>query len=209
MSAVDIAAQYYAAETAAGRKVTGKQLAEHVGMSLSWGAQTLRKLKQPESAEVHDHTPAAEDVVAPVEATPTVAFVPEAAVQSAESTFGTRLVVWCAFLLGLGASVAANVAAAGHGIGPKIAAGFAPVALLLAIEVIARMRKDGKGAWWLYLGTGVIAAVTAVVSYGHMRRLLLEYGEAELSATILPLAPDGLILVACVALMMLSKRGES
>jgi hypothetical protein len=210
VNALEIAAQYYAEQTAQGKRVTSQDLANVTGRSRSWGTQTLRKLKA-QGQPVRTNAPKPEPETAQPLRTPEQQPEPETAqpepepVRTHKPVRGTRVVVWSAFVLGLGASVAANVAAAGDGIGPRIAAGFAPVALLVAVEIIARMRKEDRGSWWLYIGTAVIAGVTAVVSYGHMRHLLTAYGESELAATILPLAPDGLILVACAALMRLSE----
>nr|WP_255429698.1 DUF2637 domain-containing protein [Streptomonospora sp. PA3] len=61
-------------------------------------------------------------------------------------------------------------------------------------------RPTGITAVIQWSGTAVVAAVAAVVSYGHMRDLLLSYGETALVAHILPLSVDGLLLVASVAL---------
>jgi hypothetical protein len=86
--------------------------------------------------------------------------------------------------------------------GRVVASGWAPVALLLVAELVARARQSGP--WWIialrWTGTAVVAGVAAVVSYGHMRDLLLSYGETELVAHLLPLSVDGLLLVASLAL---------
>lgn len=203
MSAADIAAELYSTRVAAGEEPSYKELAKAAGRSESWGAQQLRKLRASSKP-----AKAPEPKLVPTEA-PVVDKPAEARTEapvSIRQPFAARGVVWVAFLLGLGASVAANVEAAADGIGPKVAAGFASIALLLSVEILARFRTSAKGRWLLYSGTAVIAAVAAVVSYGHMRSLLLEYGESNLAATILPLAPDGLILVSCVALMTMTKE---
>lgn len=124
---------------------------------------------------------------------------------AAEQPEGARLVAWLAFALGLAASVAANVTSAGNGVGPRLAAAFAPVAVLLAVEVLVRTRWQ-KHVWLKYAGLGVVAAVAAVVSYGHQRSLLLGYGESTLNATILPLAVDGLLTISATALIAM--KGE-
>ena len=120
---------------------------------------------------------------------------------------GGNGVAWLAFVTGAVVSVGANVLHALHGGGPVeagrvIASGWAPVALLLVAELVARSRTAGP--WWIialrWVGTGVVAAVAAVVSYGHMRDLLLSYGETALVAHLLPLSVDGLLLVASLAL---------
>ena len=116
-------------------------------------------------------------------------------------------IAWLAFITGAVVSVGANVLHALDGDGPTdlgrlVAAGWAPIALLLVAELVARARQ--RGPWWIislrWAGTSVVAGVAAVVSYGHMRDLLLSYGETELDAHLLPLSVDGLLLVASLAL---------
>ncbi|WP_083931934.1 DUF2637 domain-containing protein [Nocardiopsis salina] len=117
------------------------------------------------------------------------------------------VVAWLAFATGAVVSIGANVLHALDGDGPTdfgrlVAAGWAPVALLLVAELVARARQSGP--WWIitlrWSGTAVVAAVAAIVSYGHMRDLLLSYGETALVAHLLPLSVDGLLLVASLAL---------
>lgn len=117
------------------------------------------------------------------------------------------LIAWLAFATGAVVSIGANVLHALDGDGPTdfgrlVAAGWAPVALLLVAELVARARQSGP--WWIitlrWSGTAVVAAVAAIVSYGHMRDLLLSYGETALVAHLLPLSVDGLLLVASLAL---------
>lgn len=118
-----------------------------------------------------------------------------------------NLVAWLAFITGAVVSVGANVLHALDGgeavdFGRVVAAGWAPVALLLVAELVARARQSGP--WWIvtlrWAGTAVVAGVAAIVSYGHMRDLLLSYGETALVAHLLPLSVDGLLLVASLAL---------
>lgn len=118
-----------------------------------------------------------------------------------------NLVAWLAFTTGAVVSVGANVLHALDGggavdFGRVVAAGWAPVALLLVAELVARARQSGP--WWIvalrWAGTAVVAGVAAIVSYGHMRDLLLSYDESHLVAHLLPLSVDGLLLVASLAL---------
>lgn len=129
---------------------------------------------------------------------------------------GSKTVPWVAFVLGAVASVAANVAHAAEraehvGVGGMLAAGWAPVALLLVAEMVTRSRT--RGPWWSvaarWTGTGIVATVAAVVSFGHMRDLLLSYGESPLVAHLLPLSVDGLVLVASVALATPAPNSKS
>jgi hypothetical protein len=77
------------------------------------------------------------------------------------SDSGARLVAWGAFVLGVVASVAANVAHARPEVGPRLASAFAPVALLLTVEIMSRVpwpsgdagrwdagRAPARWRWW-------------------------------------------------------------
>lgn len=130
------------------------------------------------------------------------------------STFG--------FTTGIVASVAANVA---HSFVPPAKASpswhpapgaivfgaFWPIALLVAIEVIARVEwPSGKG-WKVVRHGGLVtvAAIAALISYRHMSGLLATYGEDTLSAAIGPLAVDGLMAVCTAALLATSRHGAA
>jgi hypothetical protein len=145
---------------------------------------------------------------------------------------GGRFVTWLAFWLGVVGSVAANVAhtsvasdkamakwvAEGRSpeewsppLGAMLFAGAAPLFLMLAIEMIARVPWPTGRRWTVgrWVGCGMVGAVAAVVSYQHMHGLLLSYGETKVTALILPLAPDGLMVVASLALIALSQAKRS
>jgi hypothetical protein len=116
-----------------------------------------------------------------------------------------RLIAWCAFTLGVAASIAANVAHARPELGPRLASAFAPVALLLTVEIMSRVPWPA-GSWWKlgrWVGTGTVALVAAVTSYRHMSALLAAYGEDQLTAIIQPACVDGLMVVASLALLAL------
>lgn len=119
-----------------------------------------------------------------------------------------RAWAWTAFLLGSVASLAANVAHAQPHLGPRLTAAFAPLALVLAVELAARVRwqPGWQSAVMRWGGTGLVAAVTAVVSYRTQVDLFTQYGEDAVNATILPLSVDGLMLVAAGALLTLGRR---
>jgi hypothetical protein len=109
--------------------------------------------------------------------------------------------------LGGGASVSANVA---HSLipadpdpGAVIAAGFWPIALLVAVEILVRVGWP-EGRWYTVLrfaGLGLVALVAAVVSYRHLSGLLDHYNEDPLTVAIGPLALDGLLLMSAAALL--------
>jgi hypothetical protein len=126
-------------------------------------------------------------------------------------------------ILGGGVSIAANVAhsyvppaklpdgtrLAGEALsawrpntGAVLGAVFWPVALYVAIEILARVEWT-SGRRWIALRFGglvPVALVAGLVSYRHLSGLLAFYGE-ETSVTVLgPLAVDGLMVMAAGAL---------
>lgn len=196
--------------------ISAKKLAEACGRSDRWARMELQKLKngktlqelvtdavspvrRSETPKEKVPTPEPKPIVKPSESLT----APAEGIAEAQPT-GARLVSWLAFAMGLAASVAANVASVGDGIGSRVAAAFAPLAVLLAVEVLVRTRWQ-KYAWVKYSGLAIVAAVAAVVSYGHQRHLLLGYGESSLNATILPLAVDGLLTISATALIAMKE----
>ncbi len=126
---------------------------------------------------------------------------------------------YAAALLGGLVSVAANVAHsyvppadAGSRWSPQagsvIGAVFWPVALIMALEVMARTPWPAAWCWIAvrWLGLLPVAVVAAVVSYRHLSGLLTFYREDALTATIGPLAVDGLMVMASGALLATSAR---
>jgi hypothetical protein len=123
--------------------------------------------------------------------------------------------------LGGAVSVAANVAhsfvpPAGAPVGWRplhgavLAAVFWPVALFVAIEILARTAWPAGAAWRLVRLGGLlpVALVAAVVSYRHLSGLIRYYGEDGLTATVGPLAVDGLMAVASAALLAASSQSS-
>lgn len=184
--------------------ISSKELAEMFSRTERWARMQKAAASGPEKAPVKplksdpSTTPAKSPRVAERRSRPLKAPTAD------KQTFGARAVVWSGLILGLGFSVAANVSSANGGIGPSLAAGFAPLATLLAIEAMIRP-KWFRGGWGIKLarfgGLSVVAVVAAIVSYGHQKHLLLTFGETELSASILPLAADGLIVITATALL--------
>jgi hypothetical protein len=122
-------------------------------------------------------------------------------------------------LLGGVVSVAANVAhsyvppadAPDHWSpqgGAVVGAIFWPVALFVAVEILARVPwPTGRKWWWLRFGGLLpVAAVAALVSYRHLAGLLRFYGEDGITATLGPLAVDGLMVVATGALLVTARH---
>ena len=123
-------------------------------------------------------------------------------------------------VLGGAVSVAANVAhsyvppdGASSGWEPMpgavLGAVFWPVALFVAIEILARTGWPDGLPWRIVRLGGLlpVAVVAAVVSYRHLSGLIRFYGEDGLTATVGPLAVDGLMIVASAAIIASSAAG--
>jgi hypothetical protein len=110
-------------------------------------------------------------------------------------------------MLGVAASVAANVLHARHEIVAQVISAWPPLALLLTVELTSRipMHKPFL-AGIRVVATGTIAGIAAWVSYWHMQGVAVNYGESESSAYLLPISVDGLIVVASVSLVELAGR---
>ena len=110
-------------------------------------------------------------------------------------------------LLGVAASVAANVL---HAVDNPISQGIAawpPVALLLTVEMISRVPVHRRSLAAVRLvSTAGIAGIAAWVSYWHMVGVAGRYGESGASSFLLPLSVDGLVMVASVSLVELAGR---
>ena len=110
-------------------------------------------------------------------------------------------------VVGLAVSVAANVAHAasvngGASPGALALAGFWPLSLFLALEVLTRTTWAGaRGLAVARGGVGLVALVAASLSYAHLRGLLITFGEPAWSATVGPLGIDGLMTVSAAALL--------
>jgi DNA-binding CsgD family transcriptional regulator len=129
-----------------------------------------------------------------------------------------RVWAYVGAILGATVSVAANVAhsyvppdGAPAGWQPQrgavVGAVFWPVALLVAVEILARVVWPAGRRWVAlrYLGLLPVALVAAVVSYRHMQGLLTWYGDDRIASTFGPLAVDGLMVMATGALVATSK----
>jgi hypothetical protein len=132
----------------------------------------------------------------------------------ARSPGGGRLVGWLGFVFGSMTSVAANVlaariapahAAAGWhpSVYAEVGAAVWPVALLLSVEGLSRVRWPNKPLWNLarYGGAGTVALGSALISYSHIAAVLAFWGYAVLAAHVGPLVIDGLMTVSGFALL--------
>ncbi|MDP9796939.1 hypothetical protein J2S43_005451 [Catenuloplanes nepalensis] len=118
-----------------------------------------------------------------------------------------RWAVRATLLLGVAASVVANVLhAVDNPISQTIAA-WPPFALLLTVELISRVPVHRKSlAFIRMLATTAIAGIAAWISYWHMAGVAAKYGETGASAYLLPISVDGLIVVASICLIELGGR---
>ncbi len=109
--------------------------------------------------------------------------------------------------LGIAVSVAANVLHADPDPISQIIAAWPPLALAVAIEIIARVPVHHSLWARARVSTaGIIALISAYVSYWHMAGVIVRYGESPDVAYLLPFSVDGLIIVASVSLFELNNH---
>lgn len=118
-----------------------------------------------------------------------------------------RWAVRATLLLGVAASVAANILHARHNPISQTISAWPPLALLLTVELTSRipMHKRSLAALRV-LATVAIAGIAAWVSYWHMAGVADRYGETGASPYLLPVSVDGLIVVASISLVELAAR---
>ncbi len=118
-----------------------------------------------------------------------------------------RWAVRATLFLGVAASVAANVLHADPNLISQVISAWPPLALLLTVELTSRnpMHRPLL-ATVRVISTAVIAGIAAWVSYWHMADVAARYGEEGISAYLLPVSVDGLIVVASVSLVELAGR---
>lgn len=115
------------------------------------------------------------------------------------SATGGRFVAWAGFVFGSVMSVAANVLhtwlpaadqspAWSPALAAQVGAAVWPIELLLSVEVLSRVRWPRGWQWTLarFAGTGAVALGSAIISYGHLRDVLLAWEYAPLSAAVGP-----------------------
>ena len=113
-------------------------------------------------------------------------------------------------VLGVAASTAANILHAQDNPVARAIAAWPPLALLLTVEIIARIPVRRRGLAVARLGaTAAIAGIAAWVSYWHMAGVAARYGETGASPYLLPLSVDGLIVVASICLVELSGQAPA
>jgi hypothetical protein len=122
-----------------------------------------------------------------------------------------RVIAWFAFALGIAVSVAGNIlhsAITPAGLGELVGAAFWPLALMLSIEILTRVRWQSGKRWMgaRVVGLFLVGLVAAVLSYRHLAGLMTSWGEDWFNAHLGPLAVDGLMLLAATALLSISRE---
>ena len=143
-----------------------------------------------------------------------------------------QLVAWLGFAFGAAVSVAANVkhayiprppegleeAAAKAWTPPPewapdmsavLGAAVWPLMLLLAVEVMTRV--SWGGGWWnlaRFGGVGIVGLGSAIISYGHIRDVLMTWHYGSVGAHIGPIVVDGLMVVSGFALLSISQAAD-
>jgi hypothetical protein len=118
-----------------------------------------------------------------------------------------RWAVRATLVLGVAASVTANVLHAQDNPISQAIAAWPPLALLLTVELISRVPVHRRSlAVARLIATAIIAGIAAWVSYWHMAGVAARYGETGASPYLLPLSVDGLIVVASICLVELAGR---
>lgn len=115
-----------------------------------------------------------------------------------------------AFVFGAGSTMLINLAHADSGWGPKLASLIAPISILFVVEMLIHMPKaNHRGITFLVrFSTFMIGAAAATISYVHTAELLISYGEKPLMAWILPIVPDGMMVVSSIILALVMRERE-
>lgn len=142
-----------------------------------------------------------------------------APVPAPTATHAGRLVAWVGFVFGSVTSVAANVLAARippmhapagwtPSLTAEVGAAVWPLALLLSVEVLSRVRMPSDWYWKLAKVGGSIAVAggSAVISYGHIHDVLLTWRYSGAGAGVGPLVIDGLMVLSGFGLLAISRR---
>lgn len=118
-----------------------------------------------------------------------------------------RWAVRAALVLGIAASIAANVLHAHPNLVARLIAAWPPAALLITLELIARVPVHRRSlAAVRFVATTTIGGIAAWVSYWHMAAVAQRYGETGAAPYLIPVSVDGLVVVASVCLVELAGR---
>jgi len=118
-----------------------------------------------------------------------------------------RVLARLTLVLGVAASIAANVLHARDNLVSQGIAAWPPLALLLTVELVSRVPVHRRGLAIIRIGaTTAIAGIAAWVSYWHMAGVTARYGESPVSAHLMPLCVDGLVVATSISLVELAGR---
>jgi len=113
-------------------------------------------------------------------------------------------------VLGVAASVTANILHARPNPISQAIAAWPPLALLITVELVTRIPVYHRALGVVRVtSTSAIAGIAAWVSYHHMVGVVSRYGETGTVPYLLPLSVDGLIIVSSVSLVELASRPDA
>lgn len=113
-----------------------------------------------------------------------------------------KIMAWGVFLVFIAVSAAANFM---HG-DDKLAGALmavVPVGFAAVITLLENMVARGKGSWPLYWAAGVVGVGAGVASYVGLATMALDHNVHPVVALLLPLAYDGVVAVASLAIRSL------
>lgn len=85
-----------------------------------------------------------------------------------------------------------------------------PIALLVSVEVLARVEWEAHWGWWFVRVGGIllVALASAVISYGHIHAVLKFWKYGWLEAGVGPLVIDGQMLISGFALYTIGRAAR-
>lgn len=126
--------------------------------------------------------------------------------QNRRLRWGVRAVL----VLGIAASVAANILHALPDNISKSFAGWPPLALLLCIELVSRIPVTNMWRGLIRVSaTAMVASIAGWISYWQMASVAAKYGDAGGSNYLFPLTVDGVIVVVSISLVELNVKIRS
>jgi ribosomal protein L12E/L44/L45/RPP1/RPP2 len=189
----------------AGVKITRQTVSKYLNQIKKADTEAAVDDKAPETASA-----APEPVGTPGD-TPQSEATPQDDTRAVRPRLHGQALAYLTLIFGILLSAGANVAHAAWvvpahtGEDPNLwaigSAAVWPVLLFLALEIMTQVRWQlGRSKLVRVLSTSVIAVVAAVVSYSHASALLVFWGESPVAAYVGPVAIDGLVAIAALAL---------
>jgi hypothetical protein len=113
-----------------------------------------------------------------------------------------KIMAWGVFLVFIAVSAAANFAHGDDRLAGALMA-VVPVGFAAVITLLENMVARGKGSWPLYAAAGVVGLGAGVASYVGLATMALAHDVHPVVAFLLPLAYDGVVAVASLAIRSL------